>query len=186
MTDVAQSRSSTTRAPRGGERHGYDYDFLSREAFEAHIAAGEFLEWARVHEHLYGTSRQHVEATLATGRDVILVIDVQGAAQLRASGVAAVYVFILPPSWEVLEARLQARASESAAQRQQRLAVARQEVTHYTAYDYVIVNDQLPQAVDALKAIITAERHRVQRIRAASSPCLSTLLCQPHAPSGQR
>src|SRR5262247_3931426 len=163
MPDVVQVVTCTTRTPRPGERDGREYYFLSRQAFEQHIAAGDFLEWAQIHGQFYGTLRQSVEATTAAGKDVLLVIDVQGAAQHRSAGLDAVFVFVLPPSWEVLAQRLQARGSESAHQQEQRLLVARQEVAHYTAYDYVVINDQLDDAVGTLQAIIVAERHRIRR-----------------------
>ena len=178
MPDVVQVVTCTTRTPRPGERDGREYYFLSRQAFEQHIAAGDFLEWAQVHGQSYGTLRQSVEATTAAGQDVLLVIDVQGAAQHRAAGLDAVFVFVLPPSWEVLAQRLQARGSESAHQQEQRLLVARQEVAHYTAYDYVVINDRLDDAVKALRAIIRAERHRLTRVGTA---LIAALLTAPPA-----
>ncbi len=167
MPDVVQVVTCTTRAPRPGEQDGREYHFLSRQAFEQHVAAGDFLEWAQIHSQLYGTLRQSVEAATAAGHDVLLVIDVQGAAQHRAAGLDAVYVFVLPPSWEVLTERLQARGSESASTQAQRLVVARQELAHYTAYDYVVINDQLDDAVETLQAIIRAEHHRIRRVGTA-------------------
>lgn len=164
MSDVIQVVTCTTRTPRPGERDGREYHFLTRQAFEQRITAGHFLEWAQFNGHLYGTLRQSVEAATGAGQDVLLVIDVQGAAQLRATGVDAVHVFVLPPSWEALVERLQARGSESVSTREQRLAVARQELTHYTAYDYVVINDRLEDAVHTLQAIILAERHRIRRV----------------------
>jgi guanylate kinase len=116
-----------------------------------------------------------VEATTAAGKDVLLVIDVQGAAQHRAAGLDAVFVFILPPSWEVLAQRLQARGSESTQQQEQRLLVARQEVAYYTAYDYVVINDRLDDAVETLQAIIRAERHRLTRVGTAPIAALLTV-----------
>jgi guanylate kinase len=174
MPDVVQAVTCTTRAPRPGERDGREYYFLSRQAFEQHIAAGDFLEWAQIHGQLYGTLRQSVEATTAAEKDVLLVIDVQGAAQHRATGLDAVFVFVLPPSWEALAQRLQARGSESTQQQEQRLLVARQEVAHYTAYDYVVINDQLDDAVRTLQAIIVAERHRITRLGTAPVAALLT------------
>ncbi len=164
MQDVVQVVTCTTRAPRPGERDGREYHFLSAAVFQQRVATGAFLEWAHVHGHLYGTLRQSVEEATAAGNDVLLVIDVQGAAQLRAAQVDAVHVFVVPPSWEALSARLQTRASESACVQAQRLAVARQELAHYTAYDYVVVNDQLEVAVQTLQTIILAERQRVARL----------------------
>jgi guanylate kinase len=125
------------------------------------------LESAYVHEQSYGTSRQQVEAATGAGLDVLLAIDVQGAAQLRAHNIEAVHIFVLPPSWEVLESRLRARGSEVERTLTRRLQVARQELAHYNTYDYVIINDQFAQAAAALKAIIVAERHRVARLGTA-------------------
>jgi len=167
LLDVVQVVTCTTRAPRPGECDGREYHFLSRQAFEQRVATGDFLEWAQVHGQLYGTLRQSVETVTAAGQDVLLVIDVQGAAQHRAAGLDAVYVFVLPPSWEALAERLQARGSESATTQAQRLVVARQELAHYTAYDYVVINDQLDDAVETLQAIILAERHRIRRVGTA-------------------
>lgn len=164
MPDVTQSISCTTRPVRPGERDGQEYYFISREAFDASISAGDFLEWAVVHEHLYGTLRQQVQAITDRGQDVLLVIDVQGAANLRAAGVDAVYIFLLPPSWDALVARLQNRGSEEQEVRARRLAVAREELRHYTEYDYVIYNDDLVAAANTLQAIILAERQRIARV----------------------
>jgi len=177
MPDVTQVITCTTRAPRPGEQDGREYHFLSRQAFEQHIAAGDFLEWAQFQGQLYGTLRQSVEATIAAGKDVLLVIDVQGAAHHRATGLDAVFVFVLPPSWEALAQRLRARGSESASDQAQRLAVARQEVAHYTAYDYVVVNDRLDAAVETLQAIIRAERQRLKRV--GTAPVAALLAAQP-------
>ena len=174
---VAQSVSYTTRAPRPHEQEGREYHFVSRQGFEERVVTGEFLEWAQVHGQCYGTSRRQVEAMTEAGTDVLLAIDVQGAAQVRASGVDAVFIFLLPPSWEVLVTRLQERASEAAEVQAQRLAVARQELAHYTEYDYAVVNNQLAEAAEVLKAIIVAERHQVARGSTASVANL--LACCP-------
>lgn len=168
MPDVTQSVSYTTRASRQYEQNGREYYFVSPQEFEARRAAGEFLEWAPVHTQLYGTSRQQVETITATGQDVLLAIDVQGAAQIRRSGVDAVFIFLLPPSWDSLVARLQRRGSEAAEIQAQRLVVARQELAHYTEYDYVVVNDQLAETAAILKAIIVAERHQMARVGSTS------------------
>lgn len=164
MPDVTQSVSYTTRVQRAGERQGREYHFISRHDFERRLAAGEFLEWARVHDHLYGTSRRQVDRLTGSGMDVLLAIDVQGAAQLRRIDVDAVSIFVLPPSWAALAQRMQQRDSEPAEDRQRRLAVARQELAHYTEYDYAVINDRLPAAAETLKTIILAERHRVSRV----------------------
>lgn len=177
MPDVVQVVTCTTRAPRPGEQDGREYHFVSRQVFEQRIAAGDFLEWAQFQGQLYGTLRQSVEAITAVGQDVLLVIDVQGAAQHRAAGLDAVFVFVLPPSWETLAQRLQARGSESASQQAQRLGVARQEVAHYTAYDYVVINDRLDEAVETLQAIIRAERQRIRRV--GTAPIAALLAAQP-------
>jgi guanylate kinase len=150
------------------EQSGREYHFVSRQGFDEQVSAGEFLEWAQVHGQCYGTSRRQVAALTGTGIDVLLAIDVQGAAQIRASDVDAVFIFLIPPSWDVLVARLQQRASEAAEVQAQRLAVARQELAHYTEYDYVVVNDQLAETAAVLKAIIIAERHHVARVGTAS------------------
>jgi guanylate kinase len=180
MCDVQQSVSYTTRAPRQHEQNGREYYFISQQAFEQRIARGEFLEWAQVHEHLYGTSRQQVETVTHAGTDVLLVIDVQGAAQLRTSGIEAVFVFVVPPSWEVLASRLRQRGSETSDIQARRLVVARQELAHYTQYDYVVVNDQLAQAAEVLQAIIIAAHHQVPRIGHAAMEDLLT-----HKPADQ-
>jgi len=164
MPEVTESVSCTTRLPRPGERDGQDYYFMSHEAFDAHVAAGDFLEWAVVHGNQYGTLRQHVCDLTAAGQDVLLTIDVQGAAHLRSVHLDAVYVFILPPSMDVLAARLERRGSETKEVRQRRLAVAREELRHYTEYDYMIYNEQLATAAETLRAIILAERHRIARL----------------------
>lgn len=164
MDQVQQSVSYTTRRPRAYEQHGREYYFITPAVFEQQIAAGDFLEWAQVHSHFYGTSRQQIAALTMAGQDVLLAIDVQGAAQLRQAGVDAVFIFVTPPSWEALVHRLNQRGSEAPAIRAQRLAVARQELAHYTEYDYVVLNDQLLPTVALLKAIVIAERHRTQRV----------------------
>ena len=160
---IRQSVSYTTRPPRPHEQDGREYFFISRPVFDQQAAAGDFLEWAEVHGHWYGTSRQQIATLTAAGTDVLLAIDVQGAAQLRTAGVDAVYIFVTPPSWEALTARLTQRASEAPEVQAQRLVVARHELAHYTEYDYVVTNDQLPQAIATLQAIVIAERHRVRR-----------------------
>jgi guanylate kinase len=168
MAAVVQSVSYTTRTPRLHEQHGREYHFVSHQEFETRRAAEEFLEWAQVHGQLYGTSRQQVETITGSGVDILLAIDVQGAAQIRISDVEAVFIFLLPPDWATLVARLQQRGSEAADIQQQRLAVARQELAHYTEYDYIVVNDRLAETAAVLKAIIIAERQRVIRVGIAS------------------
>jgi guanylate kinase len=155
----------TTRRPRGAERDGVDYYFLSVEEFERRIAAGDFLEHAPVHGRYYGTSREAVESALARGVDLFLVIDVQGAEQVRAKMPEAVTIFVLPPSYALLEERLRRRcAAENHTDEQDlatRLATARAEVRRYPEFKYVVVNDDLERAVKALESIVVAERSHV-------------------------
>ena len=177
MAHVVRSVSCTTRAPREQETDGIDYYFVSPQQFADRVAAGDFLEWACVHRHRYGTLRRPIEETTLDGKDVLLVIDVQGAEQLRANGVDAVHVFVLPPSWHALEERLTGRepGAEAVGARSvgERLAVARQETAKYAVYDYVIINDCFGEALAALKAIVLAERHRVRH--ADPAPILQLL-----------
>jgi guanylate kinase len=159
------SRSYTSRAARQGELDGVDYNFVSRQRFEAMVAAGEFLEWADVFGNLYGTSAAETEALLARGEDVVLVIDVQGARQLRKKGLDAITVFVMPPSSQVLEQRLRGRSKDSEEAVQRRLEVARAEVAAFTEYDFIVMNEEVPFAVDCLRAIVLAERSKLKRMR---------------------
>ncbi|MGZ7030289.1 MAG: guanylate kinase, partial [Terriglobales bacterium] len=155
------SISYTTRPPRGSEQSGREYFFVSREEFEEMIRRGEFLEYACVFGHYYGTARRFLDDARNSGRDLVLDIDVQGAAQV-AKMPEAVSIFILPPSREVLEFRLRNRShsehmdSEEVIRR--RLEGARKEIENYRNYDYIIVNDRLEQSIAQLKAIVAAER----------------------------
>jgi len=161
---VVRSRSFTSRPARAGERDGVDYNFVSRAGFEAMVSRGELLEWADVFGNLYGTGRQQTEALIAAGRDALLVIDIQGARQVRSAVSGLVTVFVLPPSFEALEARLRGRSQDGGAAIEARLRTARQEVAAADEYDYVIVNDDLERCVGDLAAIIRAERlRRVRR-----------------------
>ncbi len=161
---LVHSVSFTTRPPRPEERSGTDYHFVDEATFRGMVDRGEFAEWAEVHGHLYGTSRLLLEQHLAAGLDVILDIDTQGAAILRRSHPDGVFVFIVPPSWAQLEARLRRRQSDSEAAIQRRLQRAWEEVAEYPAYQYVIVNDEFDCATEQLKAIILAERCRTARV----------------------
>ena len=160
---LGYSVSWTTRQPRAGEQHGIHYCFVTPEEFTAARARGEFLECATVHGHDYGTSRTTVEAELAAGRDVLLEIDVQGAAAVRALGLDAVSVFIMPPSYEVLRVRLIARKSESLEALALRLRNARAEIMHYREFDYVVLNDEVERAAAQLAAIVYAARAECRR-----------------------
>jgi guanylate kinase len=159
---VEISRSFTSRAARAGESDGVDYHFVSRERFES---LREFLEWAEIFGHLYGTGAAETEQHLSAGRDLMLVIDVQGAGKVRAVGLPATTVFVLPPSFEVLEQRLRGRSKDSEAQMRRRLEVAREEVHAFNDYDYVVVNDDLDGAVARLRAIVLAERASLEVVR---------------------
>lgn len=159
------SISYTTREPRGAEQHGVDYYFVSEGEFESMRERREFLECAEVHGHLYGSHERLVEEMLAGGFDVMLDIDVQGAEQVRRRIPGAISIFILPPSREILEARLRARNLNEPADEQRRLCNAGIEVQLYERFDYVVVNDDLDRALAQLEAIIVAERRRPERQR---------------------
>ena len=173
VPDLALSRSFTSRAMRGGEADGVDYNFITRQRFEQMIAGGAFLEWADVFGNLYGTCAEETERELAAGRDVVLVIDVQGARQVRRT-CEAVGVFVLPPSFEALERRLRGRSKDSEEAIQRRLATARAEVAAFAEYDYVVVNDELDGCVDRLRSIIIAERARLRSTRRVAEDIVET------------
>ncbi len=173
---LSLSRSYTSRAARAGESHGVDYNFISRARFEEMIAEDAFLEWADVFGNFYGTSAADTARERASGRDLVLVIDVQGARQVRARCPETVGVFVLPPSYDVLEQRLRGRSKDAEAAMQRRLATARSEVSAFVEYDYVIVNDELDACVRRLEAIVTAERARQRMMRPAAEQILQTFL----------
>lgn len=172
--DLVRSRSFTSRTARTGEVDGVDYNFVSRAEFEAMAARGEFLEWADVFGNLYGTGRRQTEALIAAGQDVLLVIDVQGARQVRSAIRELVTVFVLPPSLGALEARLRGRSQDGRAAIEKRLRTARQEVGAVAEYDYVVVNDDLERCVGDIAAIIRAERLRRPRRSGVIAPIVST------------
>lgn len=163
IENLCYSISYTTRPPRGAEKHGVDYYFISRDEFLERSIRGEFLEYAEVHGNYYGTQRAATEQLIAAGKDVLLDIDVQGARQLIREVPEAVTVFILPPSRQVLEDRLRNRALNSAEDLARRLHNASEEVQHCREFQYVIVNDDLERASLRLEAIIRAERQRPDR-----------------------
>jgi len=164
VPNLAHSVSFTTRPPRPDEKDGRDYSFVDEATFRAMADRGDFAEWAVVLGHLYGTSRALLQRHFAAGQDVILDIDTQGAAILRREHPDEVSVFIVPPSWAMLEDRLRRRRSDAEADIQRRLQRAREEVKHYAEYQYVIVNDVFARAAEELKAIILAERRRSVRV----------------------
>jgi guanylate kinase len=165
VPDLALSRSYTSRPTRPGEADGVDYNFVSRPRFEEMIAADAFLEWADVFGNLYGTCAADAERHLERGRDLVLVIDVQGARQVRKRFADTVGVFVMPPSFAVLERRLRGRSKDPEDAMQRRLETARAEVAAFAEYDYVIVNDELEACVDRLRAIVLAERTRLRSAR---------------------
>ena len=164
VPELAYSISCTTRTPRPGEADGSDFRFISREAFVAMRERGELAEWATVHGNLYGTPARPLEAALHDGRDVLLDIDTQGAAQLRARYPDAVLVFVVAPSMGELEQRLRERRSDSEREITRRLQRAREEVMLWKRYDYLIVNRDVKEAMEQLESIIQAERCRVARL----------------------
>jgi len=174
LPDLARSRSYTSRPARAGETDGVDYNFITRDRFEAMVGRGEFLEHADVFGNLYGTRAADTEALLASGRDVVLVIDVQGARQVRDRGLPNVAIFVLPPSYPVLERRLRGRSQDSEPAMRRRLETARHEVGAFVEYDYVVVNDDLAHAVDRLRAIVMAERARLAAMEAEIAPIVES------------
>jgi guanylate kinase len=174
VPNLCLSRSYTSRAARPGEQDGVDYNFISRERFEVMARRGEFLEWADVFGNYYGTCADDTERCLAGGQDLVLVIDVQGARQVRGSGIEAIGVFVLPPSAAPLEQRLRGRINDSEEELRKRLDAACREVTEFATYEYVVVNDELDGAVERLRAIVQAERSRVKAMRSTAETIIET------------
>ena len=166
VPDLGLSRSYTSRAARPGETDGVDYNFITRTRFEEMVAADAFLEWADVFGNLYGTCADDAEREIAAGRDLVLVIDVQGARKVRAHGLPMIGVFVLPPSFAALEQRLRGRSKDDETAIARRLTTARAEVEAVREYDYVIVNDELEACVDRLRSIVLAERARLASMAA--------------------
>jgi len=174
--NIRLSISFTSRQPRPGERHAEHYHFVSAQEFEAMVEAGDFFEYARVHGDWKGSARQSVEPFLAAGKDVLLEIDWQGARQVRAKVPDAVSVFILPPSRQALESRMRTRGQDSEATIRQRLDAAREEMSHYGEFDYVIVNEVFDTAVEEMCAIFLASRLRREPQVARHSRLITALL----------
>jgi guanylate kinase len=174
IPNLCLSRSYTSRAARPGEQDGVDYNFISRQRFEEMVRQGDFLEWADVFGNYYGTCATDTEGCLANGQDLVLVIDVQGARQVRSSGIESVGVFVLPPSAATLDQRLRGRSKDSEEEIRKRLEAARREVGEFATYEYVVVNDELDGAVDRLRAIVLAERARVKAMRTAAHAIIET------------
>ncbi|MCK4426053.1 MAG: guanylate kinase [Deltaproteobacteria bacterium] len=166
ISGISFSISYTTRNHREGEFDGIDYHFVTQERFEEMVSADSFLEWARVYDNFYGTSKSEVLSRLEMGEDVLLDIDVQGARQVRRLFPEAILIFLLPPSWSVLKARLRDRGSEDSSRLKLRMANAKSELEAMHEYDFVVINDDLSKATEDLKSIVIAHRCRTPRILA--------------------
>ncbi|WP_449447305.1 guanylate kinase [Thermomonas brevis] len=177
--NIRLSISFTSRGPRPGERHAEHYNFVTADEFKGMIRAGDFFEYAEVHGDWKGTARQSVEPQLAAGHDVLLEIDWQGARQVRAKVPDAVSVFILPPSRAALEERMRKRGQDSEEVIQRRLAAAREEMSHYGEFDYVIVNEVFETAVAEMCSIFTASRLRKDAQVARHARLITSLLVDP-------
>ena len=164
LQGLLHSVSYTTRGPRPGEIRDVHYTFIEQDEFRSMIADGEFIEWAEVHGNFYGTSKGRIEAIVNAGNDVILDIDVQGARQIREHYSESTLIFILPPSMPVLQQRLFNRMSDSPDVIERRLKKAREEISEYKYYDYVIVNDLFEEAFGVFASILIAERNRISKI----------------------
>ncbi|KDA49927.1 MULTISPECIES: guanylate kinase [Leuconostoc] len=162
--DFQYSISATTRSPRKGEVDGEDYFFVTREQFEERINNGDMLEYAQYVNNYYGTPKSFIDQTLASGRDVFLEIDVQGALQVKSKMPEGTYIFLTPPDLTNLRSRLVGRGTDSSEVIEKRVAAAREELKMMINYDYAVENDVVSRAVDRIKAIITAERLRVTRV----------------------
>jgi guanylate kinase len=172
---VQPSVSHTTRPPRGQEKHGREYFFVSRQEFDTMVLADAFVEWAHVHGQRYGTSKKAIEERIAAGADVILEIDWQGALQIKRIFANALLVFILPPSWEELRSRLQRRGEDSAEVIELRLANAAQEMSQAPEFDFVIINELFERALFDLKAIVHAQRLKFSSQRRARADIFKAL-----------
>ena len=172
LPNLRMSRSYTSRPLRDGEQNGVDYNFISRAEFERRIKNCDFLEWADVFGNFYGTAAADVDQMLNAGQDVVLVIDVQGARQVRGRGVDHTAIFVMPPSFQALEHRLRGRSKDSEEQMQRRLDTARGEASSYVDYDYVVVNDELEPTVVQLQEIVAAERSRTHRMKPVAEDIL--------------
>ena len=182
VSGLVFSISYTTRPPRGSERDGIDYNFITRADFERRIAEAEFLEYAQVFGNYYGTSGLALELAIREGKDLVLDIDVQGARQLKVALPQAVTIFVLPPSRKVLEQRLRARSQDSDEVIQRRLRGAAEEVRNYTQYDYVLINHDLDECARDLEAIVRTERLRRSRMEEAVRPILESFAQRGAAP----
>jgi guanylate kinase len=176
VPDMVMSRSYTSRPVRSGETDGVDYNFVDRPRFDAMVESEAFLEWATVFGHRYGTSAEDTERHRREGKDVVLVIDVQGASQVRARGIGSISIFVLPPSFDVLEDRLRRRSENDVSEEvlERRLTTARSEVDARDAYDYIVVNEELDTCLDQLRCIVISERLRLAAMRDQADQVAST------------
>jgi len=172
---VQPSVSHTTRAPRGQEKHGREYFFVSGQEFDAMVQANAFVEWANVHNHRYGTSRKAIEERIGQGGDVVLEIDFQGAIQIKQLFANAICIFILPPSWDELRSRLERRGEDSAEVIETRLRNAQIEVAQVSKFDFVIINELFDRALFDLKAIVHSQRLKYSAQRRARADTFKAL-----------
>ncbi len=172
---VQPSVSHTTRAPRGQEKHGREYFFVSSAEFDAMVAADAFVEWANVHSHRYGTSKKAIEERMAQGADIILEIDFQGAIQIKNIFSNAICIFILPPSWEELRSRLERRGEDAPEIIDMRMRNAQAEVSHAEKFDFVIINELFDRALFDLKAIVHSQRLKFSAQRRARAETFKAL-----------
>lgn len=163
--DLKLSISETTRQARNHEKDGEDYFFVGKDEFEKRIVEGNYLEYASVYEHCYGTPKHHVEELLNSGYDVILEIDIQGAAKVRSGYKEGIYIFIVPPSMQELKRRIEERGTESKTQMEIRLTCANEEIKNANDYSYIVINDDLDDAANKVQSIITAEKCRTERLK---------------------
>ncbi len=176
---VQPSVSHTTRSPRGQEKHGREYYFVSEDEFDAMVQAGAFVEWAHVHGRRYGTSRKAIEERIAQGSDVVLEIDWQGALQIRQLFSNAVLIFILPPSWDELRSRLERRGEDAPEIIELRLKNASEEMGQAKAFDFVIINELFERALFDLKAVVHAQRLKYAAQRRARAEVFKALHLTP-------
>ena len=176
VPNLSYSVSYTTRAPRNGEVNGREYFFVDRKLFEEMVAAGDFLEWAIVHGNLYGTSQKQVASETSSGADIVLEVDVQGAANALALYPQAITVFVLPPSYAALVDRLRGRGANATSDLRLRLLNGRSEIEQFRHFDYLVINDDLGRATEELTAIIVAARCRRERRAAVAENILTTFM----------
>lgn len=169
------SVSYTTRPAREGEVNGRDYFFVDDTTFDRMVENREFAEWAWVHNRRYGTSRAYLEESTRQGKDLLLEIDIQGARNLQSQYRQAVFIFILPPSWEALVQRLRRRGTESPEEVERRLDTAKNEMREWSWFDYIIVNDDFSAAVDRLRAVVLASRARRETMASTVQEILTTV-----------